>query len=70
MAEKAFRLVQEQLAQVYFLRAHLLWIMILQENGKATLSVAASFVERLPDEGDHQRQGRKDCKRRPVELTL
>ena len=29
--------------------------MILQKNGKATSSVAASLIERLPDEGDPQR---------------
>ena len=29
--------------------------MILQKNGKATPSVAASLIERLPDEGDPQR---------------
>ena len=29
--------------------------MILQENGKATPSVAASLIERLPEEGDSQR---------------
>jgi hypothetical protein len=29
--------------------------MILQKNGKATPSVAASLIERLPDAGDPQR---------------
>ena len=29
--------------------------MILQKNGEATPSVAASLIERLPDEGDPQR---------------
>ena len=29
--------------------------MILQKNGKATPSVAASLIECLPDEGDPQR---------------
>ena len=29
--------------------------MILQKNGKATPSVAASLIERLPNEGDPQR---------------
>ena len=29
--------------------------MILQENGKATPSVAASLIEHLPDEGNPQR---------------
>jgi hypothetical protein len=29
--------------------------MILQKDGKATPSVAASLIERLPDEGDPQR---------------
>jgi hypothetical protein len=29
--------------------------MILQKNGKATPSVAASLVERLPEEGDPER---------------
>ena len=29
--------------------------MILPKNGKATPSVAASLIERLPDEGDPQR---------------
>ena len=29
--------------------------MILQKSGKATPSVAASLIERLPDEGDPQR---------------
>ena len=29
--------------------------MTLQKNGKATPSVAASLIERLPDEGDPHR---------------
>ena len=29
--------------------------MILQKDGKATLSVSASLIERLPDQGDPQR---------------
>ena len=29
--------------------------MIIQKNGKTTPSVAASLIERLPDEGDPQR---------------
>ena len=29
--------------------------MIMQKNGKATPSVAASLIERLPDEGDPRR---------------
>ena len=29
--------------------------MLPQKNGKATLSVAASLIERLPDDGDPQR---------------
>ena len=29
--------------------------MTLQKNGKATPSVAASLIERLPDEGDPER---------------
>ena len=29
--------------------------MIIQKNGKFTPSVAASLIERLPDEGDSQR---------------
>jgi hypothetical protein len=29
--------------------------MVLQKIGKATLSMAASLIERLPDEGDPQR---------------
>ena len=29
--------------------------MLLQKNGKATPSVAASLIERLPDKGDPQR---------------
>ena len=56
MSENPFRHVQEQLVQVQFLRAHeSLLIMIMQINGKAMPSVAASFIERLPDEGDPQR---------------
>ena len=56
MAEKPFRHVQEQLVEVFFLRAlDLLSTMILQKNGKATQSMAASLIERLPDEGDSQR---------------
>jgi hypothetical protein len=56
MAEKPFRHVQEQLVRVHSVRAHeLLLTMILQKNGKATPSVAASLIERLPDEGDPQR---------------
>ena len=31
--------------------------MILQKNGKATPSVAASLIERLPDEDDPRRSG-------------
>ena len=30
-------------------------MLILQKNGKAMPSVAASLIERLPDEGDPQR---------------
>ena len=56
MAEKPFRHVQEQLVLVHFLRGHdLLWQMIFQKNGKASPSVAASLIERLPNEGDPQR---------------
>ena len=65
MAEKPFRHVQEQLVQIlsffFFLfweRAHELfffWMLILQKNGKAMPSVAASLIERLPHEGDPQR---------------
>ena len=56
MAEKPFRHVQEQLVQVHFLRVHgLLWIVILQKNGKDMPSVAASLIESLPDEGDPER---------------
>ena len=29
--------------------------MFMQKNGKATPSVAASLIERLPDEGDPKR---------------
>ena len=29
--------------------------MILQKNGKTTPSMAASLIERLPEEGDSQR---------------
>ena len=29
--------------------------MILQKNGKAASSIAATFIERLPDEDDPQR---------------
>ena len=35
--------------------------MILQKNGNATPSIAASLIERLPDENDPQR---------PMEETL
>jgi hypothetical protein len=40
-----------------FLRAHelLLTVIILQKIGKASPSVVASLIERLPDEGDPQR---------------
>ena len=56
MAEKPFRVVQEQVVQFQFFRAHkLLFIMILQKDGKAPRSIAASLIERLPDEGDSQR---------------
>ena len=37
--------------------------MILQKNGKATPSVAASLIERLPDEGDPQRFGEESIAR-------
>ena len=59
MAEKPFRHVQEQLVQILFFffesSGTSLNNMILQKNGKATPSVAASLIERLPDEGDPQR---------------
>ena len=58
MAEKPFRHVQEELVRVDFLRTHVcLWTIILQKRGKTTPSVAASLIERLPDEGDPQRFG-------------
>ena len=56
MADNPFRHVQEQMVQVHFSRTReILLTMILQKNGKATPSVAASLIERLPDEGDPQR---------------
>ena len=56
MAEKPFRVVQEQVVQFQLYRAHkLLLIMILQKDGKATPSIATTLIERLPDEGDLQR---------------
>ena len=56
MSETPFRHVQEQLVQVQFLRAHgSLLTMIMQKNGKAIPSVAASLIENLPDERDPQR---------------
>ena len=56
MAEKPFRVVQEQVVQFQLYRAHkLLLIMILQKDGKATPSIATTLIERLPDEGDPQR---------------
>ena len=58
MANKPFCHVQEQLVRVPLLRAHeLLRVIILQKSGKATPSVAASLIERLPAEGDPQRSG-------------
>ena len=56
MADNPFRHVQEQMVQVHFSRTReILLTMILQKNGKATPSVAASLIERLPDEGNPQR---------------
>ena len=42
--------------------------MILQKNGKATPSVAASLIERLPDDGDPQRS-REETIARNVALS-
>ena len=59
MAEKPFRHVQEQLVQIQLFFDSswaFLWMLIfLQKNGKAMPSVAASLIERLPDEDDPQR---------------
>ena len=58
MAEKPFRHVKEQLVQVlfFFERAHaLVQTIMAQKSGNPTPSVAASLIERLPDDGDPQR---------------
>ena len=56
MAEKPFRHVKEQLVQpTFFESSWASFTLILQKNGKVTPSVAASLIERLPDEGDPQR---------------
>ena len=61
MAEKPFRHVQEQLVLTHKfiypreLMSFFFEQMILQKNGKATSSMTASLIERLPDEGDPQR---------------
>ena len=57
MADKPFCHVQEQLVQYRFIfkSSWAYRTMILQKNGKATPSVAASLIERLPDEGDPRR---------------
>jgi len=56
MSEKPFRYVQEQLVGEPFSRAHeLVYMVILQKIGKAAPSVAATLIERLPDEDDPQR---------------
>ena len=55
LVDKPFRYVQEQLVGVFF---HELWIFIygdLQKIGKAVPSVAATLIERLPDEDDPKR---------------
>ena len=57
MAEKPFSHVKEQLVQVHFLESS--WACFYndstQKSGKATPSVAASLIERLPVDGDPQR---------------
>jgi hypothetical protein len=40
--------------------------MILQKNGKATPSVAATLIERLPDDGDPQRSREETIARNVV----
>ena len=57
MANKPFCHEKDQLVQVHFSRAHELIIpsMVPQKNHKAIPSVAASLIERLPNEGDPER---------------
>jgi hypothetical protein len=57
MAEKPFRHVKEQLVEDPFFRALISFVQttIPQKSGKAPPSVAASLIERLPDEDDPQR---------------
>ena len=68
MTERPFRHVQEQLVKI-FLFFKCLWPSlnhILQKNGKATSSVAATLIERLPDEGDPQRSREETIARNVV----
>ena len=57
MAETPFNYVKEQLVQVlfFFEKCMTLTIITLQKKGTVTPSVAASLIERLPDENDPRR---------------
>ena len=58
LVEKPFRYVQELLVrerEPFFANDHLVYMVILQKIGRAAPSVAASLIERLPDEDDSQR---------------
>ena len=57
MAEKPFGYVKEQLVQIYFFDSSCTCSNIdsTQKSGKATPSVAASLIERLPNYSDPQR---------------
>ena len=89
LTETPFRYVKEQLVGVFFLRERDLelevWTMNLQQSGNATPSVAASLIQRLPDENDPQRPieervaqnvaavaftGQWQCKQTPKECPL
>ena len=57
LVEKPFRYVQEQLVgEPFFIwMDELIYMVIPQKTGNATPSVAATLIERLPDEDDPQR---------------
>ena len=57
MVEKPFRYVEEQLVGDHHDLFECSWVHtnIFQQKGKAGPSVAASLIERLPDENDPQR---------------
>ena len=60
LVEIPFHDVQEKLVRELFLTNYeLVYMVILQKIGKATPSIAATLIERLPDEDDPKRSTEK-----------